>query len=117
MIKLTKAQARGMGRAIRWHFEQVNASPFSTKYFTTEERKLLMETSNRLENGGWGIIDLDIATYFRFLPYTHSYVDTELAPQLLAWHKLGALDLNFRLSDAVEEIKSILKYSVLEEEG
>ena len=116
MVKLTKAQARGMGRAIRWHFENVNASPFSSKYFTDEEWKLLEEASRRLENGGWDVTDLDIATYFRFLPYTHSYVDTELAPQLLAWHKLGALDMNWHLSDAIEEIKMILKYPILEEE-
>lgn len=116
MVKLTKAQARGMGRAIRWHFENADASTFSSKYFTDEERKLLEETSSRLENGGWGIMDLDIAKYFRFLPYTHSDVDAELAPQLLAWHKLDALDINWRLSDAIEEIKMILKYPILEEE-
>ena len=103
MVKLTLKQREGLVGAILGFVDGNHGNPGINDMIPALKGLCERLTHNPCER------DLEIATLFRWLPNTHEETDTLLGHQLLAWHKLGALDSEKPCSDMV----GLLRYKLL----
>ena len=113
---LTKAQAFMISKTIEWGIKD---SKFRNEYFSQRQQDELFACANRFASNQYTEDDIEIAKWFRFMPYTHSDNDRELALQLLAWHKIGALDMEVDIRRTwyyAEKINEILELIIKDSE-